>query len=562
MRRWISGLLASLLVLALFVAMPATKARAMAIEPAGETPGDVAIFPFYDVSSATSYNYFYLVNTVNYYIQVHIRFRTMECSIECLDFDIIMSPYDVFTFWVFPDINGLGPGFYSDDSNTIDYSGLMPAAWKSGSPTIAQTPFDDSRLLDLHISASDTQDMLKKGYVEAIVEGLIDPSFWSKCGPFKSLLVAAKTDVANSCAWDGANAGPWSGVGGNLDHVGKAGIFNDAQVCFNSTAADASDICNGTLIFGNEYFLDFNNLTGYGVNAATIAGFRVYDNSTNSYVHIDDGFSDGAFGSSLQSGDNGLILHPDYYVSDTNVNNPFFRPDWATTFGPTLAFGDDHCSTSQVYGSIDEIEESYWNYMMNSTGRYAGHYLSDLSTTYTYVLLNFFTKHYHYFVDLLYDPNNSPTYTHKASYASQKNRKVDTDYNFNLAKYYPCNTDYWNVKFRWQSWDTAEHLPPGQVSPGTLVSFNQEAELLAVGPGADKLNTGSFTSGWFKLGGFVLDVDPARSDSTIRSLYDSDIHLNRYIPAIGYYYVDVVGYGQWKWTFSILDSPQGPSSRP
>jgi len=156
---------------------------------------------------------------------------------------------------------------------------------------------------------------------------------------------------------------------------------------------------------------------------------------------------------------------------------------------------------------------------MNDTGRYSAHYLSDLKGTYTYVLLNFFTKHYHYFTKLLFDPRDPKAtgfYTHgyvdSAGKYHSLNRRVDTDYNFNLPAIAPCNTDHWNVKFRWQSWDISENLPPGQVSPGTLVSFNKEAELLEVGPGADKLNTGSFVNGWFKLGGFVLDVDDARAD--------------------------------------------------
>ena len=582
-RKWISGLLASLFVVALLVAVPAHKAQAViSIEPTGETPGDVAIFPFYDVSSDTKYNYFYLVNTTGYWIQVHLRFRTMECSIECLDFDVIMSPYDVFVFWVMPDIDGLGPGFYSDDSNTIDYSGLMPADWKSGSPTIAKTPFDDSRLLDLHISQDDTQEMLKKGYVEAIVEGLIDKTFWTKCGPFKSLLAAAKTDAAESCSWDKGQSGTWAKMGGDLDNVGKAGHYWNGTA-WNTVGDD--NIQDGTIIFGNEYFLDFAALTGYGVNAATITGFRVY-NSTDDTVqgtpanvtHIDDNFTYAAFGS-VRSGYNGLILHPDYYATYTNDDNPYFRPDWATTFGPTLAFGDDFDNyTPTVYGSVDDIEENFATYMMDSGSRYAAHYLSDLSGVYTYVLLNFFTKHYHYFVKLLYDPAVATTFTHgyrgaTGSYVSV-NRKVDTDYNFNLPAIAPCNTDYWNVKFRFLAYDISENVPPGQVSPGTLVSFNQEAELLAVGPGADKLNTGSFVNGWFKLGGFVLDIDSARADKAasatgskakwdIGKLYDDPLDAStRYIFAIGYSYVDIPGYGQWKWDLTILDSPKGPSPQP
>ena len=284
-KKWFKGLVAVLLLFAFFAISPPQKARAIiAIEPTGETPGDVAIFPFYDVSADTKYNYFYLVNTVNYYLQIHMRFRTMECSVECLDFDIIMSPYDVFVFWVMPDIDGLGPGFYSDDSNTIDYSGLMPADWKSGNPTIAKAPFDNSRLLDLHVSEDDTSDMLKKGYVVAIVEGLIDKAFWSKCGPFKSLLAAAKMDIADSCVWDSNinQRGPWWVLDPKLDNVGKAAYTSCSNTCvFSGYTDERRLLCYSTLIYGNEYFLDLSNLSGYGVNAATLVGARVHNLNLN-----------------------------------------------------------------------------------------------------------------------------------------------------------------------------------------------------------------------------------------------------------------------------------------
>ena len=220
-----------------------------------------------------------------------------------------------------------------------------------------------------------------------------------------------------------------------------------------------------------------------------------------------------------------------------------------------------------VYGSIDEIEESFWFNIMNDTSSYSAHYLSNLTTTYTYVLLNFFTKHYHYFVKLLYDSDNSPTYTHgytdpvTGNHVSI-NRKADTDYNFDLPAIAPCNTDYWNVKFRFSAYDISEHMPPGQVSPGTLVSFNQEAELLAVGPNTDRLNTGSFVNGWFRLGAFVLDVDDAKNDASIKAMYTTYLQNYRYIPAIGYLYVDAVGYGQWRWNLTVLDNPNGVSAQP
>jgi hypothetical protein len=104
MSRWFKRLAVPALAV-LMIGLFISSAQAVrSIEPTGETPGDVVIYPYYDVSAATSYNYFYLVNTVNYYVQAHVRFRTAECSIEVLDFDVILTPYDVFTFWVMPEV--------------------------------------------------------------------------------------------------------------------------------------------------------------------------------------------------------------------------------------------------------------------------------------------------------------------------------------------------------------------------------------------------------------------------------------------------------------------------
>ncbi len=599
MSRWFKRLAVPVLAV-LMVGMFISSAQAVrSIEPTGETPGDVVIYPYYDVSYATSLNYFYLVNTTKFYVQAHIRFRTAECSIEVLDFDVILTPYDVFTFWVLPqvtDADGItGPGFYSADAHTLAVSGLIPAKYfdSNGYVTIA---FNTRRLLDLHIAADDAADMLPKGYVEVIAEGLIQSDFWSNCGPFKSLVAAATTDIKESCTWDTNNSkGDFSNVDsifGNhgVDHVGK------------TTNGTNVRIDNGELLYGTEYFVDFASASGYGVNAATITAFRTSSNGTHvtldkDYIkaqHIDDNYAAPGWPANLVSGYNGLILHADYVGSDMINKNPFFRPDWATTFGPTLAFGDDMDAWSVgyqlVYGSVDDLEENWYANMMNENSRYTAPYFSTnhADSLITYLMLNFFTKHYHYFTKLLYDPERPPYYTHGTS-SSALDRLVDNVYNFNLPAVAPCGGSFWNVKFKWTARDTDEHTVPGTASPGKLLSITHEAMFEAVGPGADLLNTGTFQEGYYLVGDFELDHDDARAETSggggrflpincgnttacnstawnkgyyqytnATEIYDVEANtadtLN-FVPAIGFDVIRVSGVGDYEYDLTIYNSP-------
>lgn len=58
--------------------------------------GEVLIFPYYNVNNgfATSFN---ITNTTNRYKAVKVRFRESKTSNDVLDFNVYMSPFDVFT---------------------------------------------------------------------------------------------------------------------------------------------------------------------------------------------------------------------------------------------------------------------------------------------------------------------------------------------------------------------------------------------------------------------------------------------------------------------------------
>ncbi len=111
-------------VVALCISLPA-------FAMSGETAGTSLLFTYYDVRSAAAGglgltdNYFTVTNTAtDRWVQAHVRVRTGSASIELLDFDILMSPADVFTFDLYEDNGAMV--FASCDTKTLVNSGFYP----------------------------------------------------------------------------------------------------------------------------------------------------------------------------------------------------------------------------------------------------------------------------------------------------------------------------------------------------------------------------------------------------------------------------------------------------
>ena len=167
-------------VVALCISLPA-------FAMSGETAGTSLLFTYYDLRSAASGglgvtdNYFTVTNTAtDKWVQAHVRVRTGAKSIELLDFDILMSPTDTFTFDLYED-NG-ATVFASCDTKTLIDSGFTPNFDRNLDGT------DDCYVLDSNtfpqmisliavclpdIDEAEQLAQTKKGYVEVIGEGVI-----------------------------------------------------------------------------------------------------------------------------------------------------------------------------------------------------------------------------------------------------------------------------------------------------------------------------------------------------------------------------------------------------
>ncbi|MCK5904024.1 MAG: hypothetical protein KAG86_01985, partial [Gammaproteobacteria bacterium] len=74
------------------------NAQAVSVNEAGST-GQVLIFPYYNVNNGftTSFN---ITNTTDQYKAVKMRFRESKTSNDVLDFNVYMSPQDIFTVFL------------------------------------------------------------------------------------------------------------------------------------------------------------------------------------------------------------------------------------------------------------------------------------------------------------------------------------------------------------------------------------------------------------------------------------------------------------------------------
>ena len=160
---------------------------------AHEMAGSALLFTYYDVRSeadggmGTSDNYFTVTNTSASWVQAHVRVRTGEKSIELLDFDVMLSPNDVFSFTL-SDSGAGGVDFTSLDAKTIsnskmikpfleDLGGGVEGIWFSTDPLSSHYTSNMTSQIELcrDMTRAEAMAMTLKGYVEVIAEGAITP---------------------------------------------------------------------------------------------------------------------------------------------------------------------------------------------------------------------------------------------------------------------------------------------------------------------------------------------------------------------------------------------------
>ena len=137
---------------------------AQAVSVAQDNLGQALIFPYYTVQGGWM-TLFGVTNTSNQIVAVKVRFRESYNSRDVLDFNVILSPHDVWTGWVADTASG--PAIFSEDQSctvgTITSSGVL-----FPSPTSYVGAAADGGPI--------SEDRMREGYVEMIMMGSADPS--------------------------------------------------------------------------------------------------------------------------------------------------------------------------------------------------------------------------------------------------------------------------------------------------------------------------------------------------------------------------------------------------
>ena len=134
---------------------------AQAVHVSAENLGQALIFPYYTVRGGWM-TLFGVTNTSNLTVAVKVRFREAYNSRDVFDFNIILSPFDMWTGWV-ADV-GDRPALFSEDKSCT-VGPMSPTGvrfMQDGLATYTGTTRD---------GGPETADRMKEGYVEMIMMG-------------------------------------------------------------------------------------------------------------------------------------------------------------------------------------------------------------------------------------------------------------------------------------------------------------------------------------------------------------------------------------------------------
>jgi hypothetical protein len=218
--------------------------------------GQALLFPFYNADNGNSTG-IHITNTTDAVKAVKIRFLEYKNSDAVLDFNLYMSPKDIFAFAVIPDANGDGAAILTGDAScTVPVLGTAGGDFPGtatenadGSTTRIQ-PFVNSGY------TGDADSSIKRsltGHVEVIEMGVVSDETYAAAATHDSTGVPADC-AALDTAWA---SGPW---------------FADGSAGMSAPTGGLS---------GVAYHLNVESAASFGFEATAIDGFSLSAQHTN-----------------------------------------------------------------------------------------------------------------------------------------------------------------------------------------------------------------------------------------------------------------------------------------
>ncbi len=363
--------LAAAVAMALGMGVMAPSANAIVYDDNGI--GDTLIFPVYN---GYVDNYYTISNNSANWIQGHLRFRGAAWTAEVRDFDVILSPGDVFVFRL-TDLVADSALIPWEIDQSLDPKNFAYTGMTTSCGSVADCMEPDDRLIEPACpptanAPATTEECVHQatvGYVEFFGEAVLDGMTQDVMA---SLLNAG---LADSSPWKPYQDDLYAGYGTNAWRWSDAPSFDacpgdaDGNGRCDRGLSDVGNVLSGTafivipgrsqgLAYNAEAFVNFRTASGWGTHR--IDNYRVdYPNSRDHMA---------GNGSVQATADSAVILH-DESGADGNGPSPFgdyvyhfiddpspddredeIRISFNNTWGPTLADGDDYSAVLAVRG--------------------------------------------------------------------------------------------------------------------------------------------------------------------------------------------------------------------
>jgi hypothetical protein len=413
--------------------------------------GDALLFP---VFNGFVDNYFTVSNNSTDWIQAHVRFRGAEWSAELRDFDIVLSPGDVFVFRL-ADLDGDGAWELdqSIDEENWTYTGMLKTDRMEPSSNLLEPTAGV-------VTDAQLTHQRRAGYVEVIGEAVL-------------------VGLTKTVALAGMDAYVWSDYANGLGAIGHPG---------DRGLTDVGNVLSGTAFIS----MPGNANIGLAYNAEAIQDFR-----TDGAAHrIDNYFADTGV---IVHDNNALANDGAYLYRFPDATSAFEqRISFNNTWGPTLADGDDDdqfvADAFDVrYSEINSITEVE-NAILADGQSFNAYYFSNSETTSSY-FVHFPTKFYY---------GESAVYFGAPDFQSYIDSTVTAMMNL-------------GVTLGVEIWDIFEHsggttVASGNTSPALPtverpLGLGQELNLFDIGFVKSAFNTGNVGS--YESGRVVLNIGGA-----------------------------------------------------
>ncbi|XSG84294.1 MAG: hypothetical protein ACPW60_11215 [Methylohalobius sp. ZOD2] len=272
---------------------------AQAVTENADGLGQALIYPYYNVNNNFQTNV-HLVNTKNEYKIVKLRIRESGNSQDVLDFNIYMSPYDVWT-GVIRNVDGKANLTSNDNTCTLPANDA-PVAFATDAGTVTGVLNDPTSGWPMNTVYPDVDDSdAREGYIEILEVGVIPDDTW--------------VDMTgnNSTSDDGDRT-----VNSGLKH-GSDGVPADCTVVTNAWTDTHGVSAGGQGGASVTNWGGMNNVAGLDAPTGGLYGHSIFLNVATGAAYVAQATA----------------------IDNWSTRDQHFRPDDATNFLlPSLASGD------------------------------------------------------------------------------------------------------------------------------------------------------------------------------------------------------------------------------